>query len=678
MDKKKSGFSFLWVLLPLCLFVLASYGLLLNKLGFYWDDWPYVWTRLELGYHGLLRHFSFSRPVAGQLHNLAILITNGSPLLAQIWGLLMQVFGSFCAGFLVKEVWPGKKFAAVLTALLFLAYPGFTMRPIAINFSFSYFLMGMLFFSFILSIRAAKGAKHGVLMVICACLISLLNLFASEYFFLLELLRPCFLYTALEEDNAGHSASYVIRLTSSLKKCFPYLFVFAAGIIYRVFFNKTQTLHYEFKLLSDFKAAPVSTVLNYLVQMAKDCFRVIFEAWGTVFQFPNSDEFGSRSTLMYFLICAGVCVICFVSLLLFADEKMNKMHRRRDNIFMLLIGVFALLLAGQPFWLTESAIHFVFQNCRYTLPFILGVSLILTSLLDLVHKPRVIPIAIASVFIGLAAGHLFVVGNEYRRDWTLTKDFFTQLKWRIPGISENTVVVTNVLPIRFSTDNSLTAPLNWIYAEGYEKDRIPYMLYTNTKREAALSGLESGNEIFQEYLSAQFFGNTDDMISVYYSAPGCVHVLDPEVDLFNQSIPTIDREAAVLNNYSRIRVDDPETSLNTKLFGAEAAHGWCWYYEKADLERQRGNWEAAASLGDEAFAGQDHPNDPMERIPFIEAYARTGRWEDALKQTRAAMEVTPVMNDPLCALWQRIERESGEDQVRNELDEFLDCSFLRK
>ena len=678
MDKKKSGFSFLWVLLPLCLFVLASYGLLLDKLGFYWDDWPYVWTRLELGYHGLLRHFSFSRPVAGQLHNLAILITNGSPLLAQIWGLLMQVFGSFFAGLLVKEVWPGKKFAAVLTALLFLAYPGFTMRPIAINFSFSYFLMGMLFLSFILSIRAAKGAKNGVLMVICACLISLLNLFASEYFFLLELLRPCLLAAALEEDNVGQSTSYVIRFTSSLKKCLPYLIVFAAGIVYRMFFNKTQTLHYEFKLLSDFKTAPVSTVLSYLVQMGKDCLRVIFEAWGTVFEFPNPSEFGSRSTLMYFLICAGVCTICFVYLLFFAQDQLKATHNTRDNAFMMLIGVFALLLAGQPFWLTESTIHFVFQNCRYTLPFILGVSLILSSLLDLIRKPRVIPAVIASVFIGLAAGHLFMVGNEYRRDWTLTKDFFTQLKWRIPGIAENTVVVTNVLPIRFSTDNSLTAPLNWIYSEGYEKDRIPYMLYTNTKREATLSGLESGNKIFQEYLSAQFFGNTDDMISVYYNAPGCVHVLDPEVDLFNQMIPTIDRESAILNNYSRIRVDDPESGLNTKLFGAEAAHGWCWYYEKADLERQRGNWTAAASLGDEAFAGQDYPNDPMERIPFIEAYARTGRWKDALDHTRAAMEVTPVMNDPLCALWQRIERGTGENHVRNELDEFLDCSFLRK
>ena len=66
MDAEKKGkkqLSFFAVLIPLSCFVLFSYGLLLNKLGFYWDDWPYVWTRLELGYHGLLRHFSFSRPV---------------------------------------------------------------------------------------------------------------------------------------------------------------------------------------------------------------------------------------------------------------------------------------------------------------------------------------------------------------------------------------------------------------------------------------------------------------------------------------------------------------------------------------------------------------------------------------------------------------------------------------
>ena len=655
-------------LIPLGLFVLLSYGLILNKLGFYWDDWPYVWTRLELGYHGLLRHFSFSRPVAGQIHNLAILITNGNPFLAQCWGLCAQVFGSFCAGLLVKEVWPQKRYAAILTALLFIAYPGFTMRPIAINFSFSYFLMGMLFLSFILSIKAAKSGR----MVLCAaaCLISLLNLFASEYFFLLELLRPCFLAAALsgDERNLKEKCAKIAKIS------LPYVLVFAAGLLYRMFFNRTQTLHYEFSLLKDLRTAPLAAIGTYLLRMGKDCLRVIFEAWGTVFEFPEPAGFGSRSTLMYVLICAGAALTAAVFLFLFSRDAESKIT---DNRNMLLIGIFALLLAGQPFWLTESAIHFVFQNCRYTLPFMLGVSLILTALLDLIRRPRILSVIISAVFIGLAAGHLFVVGNEYRRDWTLTKDFFRQLKWRVPGIEENTVVVTNVLPIRFSTDNSLTAPLNWIYAEGYETDRIPYMLYTNTKREGTLSGLEGGNEVFQEYLSAQFFGSTDDMISVYYNAPGCVHVLDPEVDSYNQMIPAIDREAALLNNYSRIRTEDPETPLPAVQFGQESVSGWCRYYEKADLARQRGRWEEAAALGDAAFTQNDHPNDPMERIPFIEAYAHTGRWEDALLQTEAAMTVTPVMNDPLCALWQRIERYSGENPVRSGLDDLLDCSFLK-
>ena len=66
----------------------------------------------------------------------------------------------------------------------------------------------------------------------------------------------------------------------------------------------------------------------------------------------------------------------------------------------------------------------------------------------------------------------------------------------------------------------------------------------------------------------------------------------------------------------------------------------------------------------------------MERIPFIEAYAHTGRWTDALAQTEAAMTVTPVMNDPLCALWRRIERDCGNAPVKPELESLLDCSFL--
>ena len=64
----------------------------------------------------------------------------------------------------------------------------------------------------------------------------------------------------------------------------------------------------------------------------------------------------------------------------------------------------------------------------------------------------------------------------------------------------------------------------------------------------------------------------------------------------------------------------------------------------------------------------------MERIPFIEAYAHAGRPDDALEQTRTAMQTTPLRNDPLCALWQRIGRDTGVGPA--ELDEILSCGFL--
>ncbi len=667
--KKLKEKKYILVLIPLAAFVLFSYGLLLNKLGFYWDDWPYEWTRLAVGYEGLLRHFSFSRPVAGQLHNIAILINNGSPLIAQIYGLVMQVFGGFCLGLLIHETWRGKTFAAVLGALLFTAYPGFTMRPIAVNFSFSFFLMGMLCLSFVFSIRAARSPKRRVLRIVLAALIALVNLFASEYFFLLELLRPFFIAAALADEDTVRKD--LVR--ASLRSVIPFAGVFLCGAAYRMFFNKTQTLHYEFKLLTDFKADPLSTVLEYIGGMFKDSFRVVFEGWGTMFGFPNKTEFGARSTLVFFLICAAVCVVSGVFLFLFRKARDGK---TRQDLEMIGIGVLAILLAGQPFWLTESPINFIFQNGRYTLPFMPGISLFLAGILDLITRPRIVPVVLASVFIGLAAGHLFYTGNEYRRDWTLTKDFFNQLKWRVPDIEEDTVVVTNVLPIRFSTDNSLTAPLNWIYADEYENDRIPYMLYTDTKRENTLSGLTSGNEVFQEYLTGQFYGSTDDMIAVYYNAPGCVHVLDPEVDVYNRMIPEIDRTSAELNNYDRIITDAEYEPLPEKQFGAEPAHGWCYYYETADLARQKEDWESVAELGDTAFALDDHPNDPMERIPFIEGYAHAGRISDAIAQTEAAMETTPVMNDPLCALWRRIDRETGGNTLAAELSGLLDCSAL--
>ena len=676
MKKRIRNLPVPFIFLPILLLVFAffSYGILANKLGIYWDDWAYLWTRLELGYEGLLRHFSFSRPVAGQIHNLAILITGKDPLRIQIFGLIMRVLCSTMVGYLVYQIWEKSRYLSYLCALFFIAYPGFTMQPIAINFSFSYFLIGLLCLSFLLTVQAIRKQSGRIILEGFALILSAVNLFASEYFFLLELIRPLIIGVEISKSEQSRKQIFL----KSLRRSAPYGIFFIFAAIYRMFFNQTQTSYYDFSLLREIKTHPFTALTSYIGTVFADCYKILVSAWLEIFHFPSPDILGQRTFLMY----AAICVILFVSVLicLYLLRSSIESDDKKPSFQLILIGSVSLVLAGQPFWLTNTNLSFVFQNSRFTLPFILGVSFIWGGVFSLFRKTRILFVGLAAILIGLSAGRHFVNANEYRRDWTLTKDFFWQLKWRAPAIAENTILITNVLPIRFSTDNSLTAPLNWIYADKYANQTMPYMLYTNTKRENTLSGMEADQPVFQEYLSAQFFGKTSDAISIYFNAPGCVHVLDPEVDLFNQMIPIIDRDAALLNNYSRIFADVSYEPLDPVIFGSEPAHGWCWYYEQADLSRQRKDWQQVADLGNEAFSLSDYPNDPMERIPFIEGYAHVADWEKAIAHTQAALEVTPVMNNPLCVLWNRIDRDCQNSEEKTTslktIQEILDCSFL--
>lgn len=100
-------------------------------------------------------------------------------------------------------------------------------------------------------------------------------------------------------------------------------------------------------------------------------------------------------------------------------------------------------------------------------------------------------------------------------------------------------------------------------------------------------------------------------------------------------------------------------------YGNEPVHGWCYYFEKADLARQMGDWETVTQLGDVAFALDDYPNDPVERFVFIEGYAHTGNWERAVELSTASYKVSKAYVGPLlCRLWSRIARETEDTSER--------------
>ena len=120
-----------------------------------------------------------------------------------------------------------------------------------------------------------------------------------------------------------------------------------------------------------------------------------------------------------------------------------------------------MLLAGGPFWLTGLDITLAHPANRFTLPFMLGVSLLLAGLLEFL--PMRWRVGVAVVLISLAAGRQALWADAYRRDWATQKTLFWQMFWRAPGIKPDTIVLLNEGPLQFYADNSLTGALNWIY-----------------------------------------------------------------------------------------------------------------------------------------------------------------------------------------------------------------------
>jgi hypothetical protein len=152
-------------------------------------------------------------------------------------------------------------------------------------------------------------------------------------------------------------------------------------------------------------------------------------------------------------------------------------------------------------------------------------------------------------------------------------------------------------------------------------------------------------------------------------------------ELDAHALPSLAARALPLSNMDQI-ITNPDQSAKPPAFilGPEPHTTWCYFFEKADLARQTGDWQEVARLGDEAFGSHYYPVDLSEYIVFIEAYARLGRWQDAEKLAHSVSEPAPVINPALCAIWNRTEQagqlsENDRSQLTGLKQEFQ-CNFV--
>jgi hypothetical protein len=487
-------------------------------------------------------------------------------------------------------------------------------------------------------------------------LFSALNLWMHEYFFVLELMRPAVIWTALREEDLD----FRTRLRRTLGLWAPYLAVFVAAVFSRLFIFNNQI--YEIGA-----GQAGATPFNLFTTIPASLWTVTVAAWAQVLRLPDLVADGPRTTLVYgavALVTYGVLVVA-----LFGWQAQGGEEIARKNSFWAMgLGGFILLVAGWPFWLTGVPVSLGYPANRATLSFMLGVSLLLAGLLALL--PRHLNLILLAVLVSLGAGRQFQWSNDFRRDWNMQKNLFWQMTWRAPGLEPGTIVLMNE-ELAFYADNSIGAALNWIYAPDNHTNRVDYVLFYPTNRlGGTLTSMEPGQAVKYDYLAGQFEGNTSQVVAYYYAPPGCLRLLDPEIDPYNRLIPadSLMREAAKLSS-SRPILGSGSSARMPKIYSPEPVHGWCYYFERADLARQVGDWQQVAELGDKAFKLDEHTDDPLERFVFVEGYAHVGEWEQALAYSQDSYQFSKNYVGPLlCRLWDRIEREAPASP---EKDDFI-------
>jgi len=652
---------------PAILLVLAvlAYGLFASQQGFHWDDWGFAWMPLSFGLPGLVRYYSYDRPLLAYFVYLTSLLIGPHPLGWQFFGLLARAASAMALWWAIRRAQPEPPRLAFWTAVFFLLYPGFRQQPIANAYGHYLFVAAAFFLSLGLTLQAMGGtAPRRWLLLSLALILSLPNFFLTEYFTGLEVLRPVLLWGAMEKQGLKGRR----RVLRWLGGYLPFVLVIGLFAYWRFFASRSLRYGIELRPGDGLSAGNLAPLI------VDQWLTVSLRAWGQVFRLPEVEAFGARLMIIYAAILLAVLEGLVHYSKVLEPPEVAAWPRRGLLLRWGGLGALAVLGAQAPFLLARLTIKLQFPSDRFTLPFSVGVALLLVVLLEVVPGQRRRSLA-AAFLATLALGLQVQTAHAFRSDWNLVRQYLWQLSWRAPALQPGTVLLSSKMPFQFSSDSSLTASINWMYTGGARLEALPYLNWDiEVRTRSGQLSLTAGQPISSNFRVARFEGNTNHVLVLAFQPPGCVRVLNPRYDrrlwVAARSVTEADKvhvpflilpyltaQAMPLANMQQIDAHLGEAARPMDFLYPEPPHTWCYYFEKADLARQHGDWEEVARLGDRAFSIPYYPDDPTEYLPFLEAYARLGRWDEAQAlSTRIAASV-PLLRPVLCAFWQDLSRD---------------------
>ena len=201
----------IWIVpVALLLVCIISYGTLVSKLGFYWDDWTIAYYIHFLGPSSFREAFAFDRPLLAWIYMLTTSLLGESPTHWQAFAVVTRWLACVAFWWALKGLWPHKTVQITAATLLFAVYPGFQQQFIAITYGNAFLVYAIFLVSLGAMVWAFRKPRWFWPFYLLSIGLMGYTLFTVEYFVGLELLRPVFLWMAMRttgQDTTGQSTA---------------------------------------------------------------------------------------------------------------------------------------------------------------------------------------------------------------------------------------------------------------------------------------------------------------------------------------------------------------------------------------------------------------------------------------------------------------------------------------
>lgn len=643
----------------------------IGSLTYYKDDWYYIYDGMLGGAKIFHEMFRIDRPARGFFFEWYYALFGPNPLPWHLGAFVWRALATLGALWIFNILWKENRRFNFIAALLFAIYPGYFWWISAIEYQPMIASLALQVFSiaFTLKVIQSQHRPEKTFYIASAILTGWSYIALVDYAIGMEAFRFFAVYLLISRDVQSGIWNHLL----STLKAWAWTVVIPLGIvIWRVFFFTNERKATDIGgQLSVFFGNPVATAIDWFFQLYNSLLNLSVLAW--INQFPAFVQMMRLRDTAFGILLAAIVVllVVFVERQIRLSVETKNVDGSQDQVTKeaLVLGGLGMIFGVLPVVMANRFVN-ISGFSHYGLPASFAAAIFMAGIVEIISIHNVRKVMLYAVIAFAALSHFGIATSAVTEEKAL-QNFWRQMSWRVPALRPGTTLVIHYpLPGMGDGGFALMEAANVIYFPEFTGEMpVHYPLSGLTLNSENLSGILDGTQINETgYRSHTYtIDYTNVLVLSQPTLNSCVHVIHGENPLVSEYDPLNVSLVTEHSNIENVIVDAEPVVPSVEIFGEEAEHGWCNYFQAADLAAQIGDWERVAVLGNEAIALSLSPEDRVEWLPFLNGYAITNDAE-ALKQLSKRVVGERSIRLLACEMLSTIEQPLTDD-VKQVIDE---------